>query len=134
MIIQWHQAFNDPTDLESSVDALAFNLAGHFGISSEGYLEMKRERIDTQGKLSFWINAEDHPPPHFHVRTADFDVALRIDNGEVYSGVLPAASRRSVKHWWKANQTLLVRKWEELSKASPHYGYEAMSRSLRKPR
>ena len=75
-----------------------------------------------EGWVAF-INNYDHPPPHFHVTSAEFKAKLDIESLTVLRGRLPPRTLREVVTWAAANQTRLERWWGasetgELTKAT----------------
>lgn len=45
------------------------------------------------------VYAQDHPPPHFHVRFAEYEVLIEIKTLQVYKGTIPASLLRKVINW-----------------------------------
>jgi Domain of unknown function (DUF4160) len=53
----------------------------------------------------------DHPPPHFHARSGDFEVTIDIDTRAVIQGQLPKVALRRVRKWAKMNKAALIENW-----------------------
>lgn len=47
------------------------------------------------------VYAQDHPPPHFHVRFAEYEVLIEIKTLQVYAGTIPSSLLRKVINWAK---------------------------------
>jgi|LakMenEpi03Aug12_release.lakeMendotaPanAssembly.Ray.scaffolds.fasta_scaffold440414_1 hypothetical protein len=45
------------------------------------------------------VYAQDHPPPHFHVRFAEYEVLIEIKTLQVYAGTIPPSLLRKVINW-----------------------------------
>ena len=58
-------------------------------------------------KIQFYAN--EHPPPHFHLRIAEHHAVVDIDSLEITEGSIPAAKRRPVVRWAKTRQAALRR-------------------------
>lgn len=43
--------------------------------------------------------AQDHPPPHFHVRFAEYEVLIEIKTLQVFAGSIPPSLLRKVISW-----------------------------------
>jgi hypothetical protein len=56
----------------------------------------------------FWY---DHPPPHFHVRYAEFRARIGIQELTLLSGTLPATAHRLVLEWARLHQAELMDNW-----------------------
>jgi hypothetical protein len=48
-------------------------------------------------KIIFYPN--EHPPPHFHAKCAEFQAVVHIDSTTIIAGRLPPAQARSVLNW-----------------------------------
>jgi len=56
-------------------------------------------------KIVFYAN--EHPPPHFHAKVAEFQAVIDIDKLAVSAGRLPPAKERSVLEWAASRQDQL---------------------------
>ena len=48
-------------------------------------------------KIQFY--ADEHPPPHFHARYAEFIAQMALDDVRVIAGSLRTAQLRQVREW-----------------------------------
>jgi hypothetical protein len=64
---------------------------------------------------NIYVYADDHNPPHFHVRGPDSDANFYIHNCEMYVGEVTRKAIREVVQWWSVpeNRKLLEDKWKE---------------------
>jgi hypothetical protein len=68
-------------------------------------------------KIEFY--PDEHPPPHFHPRIAEFVAQIEIRNCRVLRGSLPPAKLSGVLSWAARHQSGLMNAWtavEELRK------------------
>ncbi|MFC5066548.1 DUF4160 domain-containing protein [Flaviflagellibacter deserti] len=64
--------------------------------------------------LSVTIQANEHPPPHFHVRYAGEDASFSIADGERLPEVRGLEKwERNIFKWWKDNRCQLIRVWNQ---------------------
>ena len=56
----------------------------------------------------FW---NDHAPPHFHVRYADFKATVGIQTLKILTGALPRTTERLVLEWATEHQDELMENW-----------------------
>jgi hypothetical protein len=56
----------------------------------------------------FW---NDHPPPHFHVRYANWRARVSIEGLQIISGSLPRTAERLVLEWAQLHQAELMENW-----------------------
>lgn len=108
------QALTHPVTLEQGLEGLAIYLRGGCEIDDDGQLVNLRETVDRSGGLTFHIYAEEHNPPHFHVKTAEFEASFLIKDGTLLKGSLPPNPYRKVQKWWKVNKPLLNTKWSQV--------------------
>jgi hypothetical protein len=60
-------------------------------------------------KIEFYF--DDHPPPHFHARYAEFIVKIDIETLEIMKGSLPRPQLRTVREWAEPRRNALLRVW-----------------------
>ncbi|MDR6771642.1 DUF4160 domain-containing protein [Azospirillum sp. BE72] len=68
-------------------------------------------KLATIGKATIRVFGNDHLPPHFHVKSTDFEALVSIETFEVIAGDLPTATRKEVQTWAAANKDRLVSEW-----------------------
>ncbi len=57
----------------------------------------------------FW---DDHAPPHFHVRYAEYKAVIDIETLSITAGKLPSQAQRMVKEWAQQYKAELLNDWE----------------------
>jgi hypothetical protein len=72
-------------------------------------------KIAQLASVSIHIYADDHAPPHFHVRGPDTDVQVEIETLRVMRGRYPATHLAQAISWAAEaeNRALLRAKWGE---------------------
>ena len=60
-------------------------------------------------KIEFYF--DEHPPPHFHAKYAEYRAVIRIDTLAIVQGNLPKAAERKVMAWAKGRKFALRRAW-----------------------
>lgn len=61
--------------------------------------------------LTITMYFDDHPPPHFHVRSAGHGAKIRIDTLEVLAGDLPRRELRLALAWAEMRSAELEENW-----------------------
>ena len=63
----------------------------------------------------------DHEPPHFKVKYAEFEANIRISNGEILDGDLPVSKLKLVRAWAEIHKEELLFMWntKEFHKINP---------------
>jgi hypothetical protein len=61
----------------------------------------------------------EHPPPHFHAKYGEFEVAININNLSILHGIFPSRALGMTIEWASAHQQELKRLWEKLRDGQP---------------
>ena len=61
--------------------------------------------------ISIYMYFADHHPPHFHAIYAEHEAVIRILDGAVMSGRLPATAARLVEEWRRLHLSELLENW-----------------------
>jgi hypothetical protein len=64
--------------------------------------------IETIDNIKIDIYSRDHPPPHFHVKYAEFEELIIIATLETYAGKMPKVQRKKVIDWALDNKQFLL--------------------------
>ena len=59
--------------------------------------------------------ADDHDPPHFHIRGAGWDVSVDLRTLAVTQGIGLETAIKEALEWAAVNQLQLMAKWSELN-------------------
>ena len=60
-------------------------------------------------KIEFY--PDEHPPPHFHARSAEFVAQIDIRTGKILRGSLPPAKLSRVLTWVVGHKVELMNAW-----------------------
>lgn len=66
--------------------------------------------------LMYW---DDHNPPHFHAKYAEFEILIRITDLSIYSGYIPSRALGLVIEWASLHKKELMENWNNTSKNIP---------------
>lgn len=69
--------------------------------------------IERLGGVKLYIYADDENPPHFHVRSANSNAKVRIDDLQIMRGEIRRAEYARVVEWAAERQEWLLEKWRE---------------------
>ena len=61
-------------------------------------------------RIEFYF--DEHPPPHFHARYAEFIAQVDIQSYEVIKGSLPLPQLQSVREWAAPRREQLLAAWD----------------------
>lgn len=65
--------------------------------------------------------ADDHNPPHFHARYAEFFARIIISSADLLDGNLPNKQLRLVQAWAEIHREELMKNWKETQKENPDF-------------
>lgn len=109
--MDWIVDFNDECldDLKSSLDTGPIYLFD--GQEVQG---LNEELIASIGALKVYIYANEHPPPHFHVKYNGEENSFSIHDGNpLYPNNGLKMYFRNVKKWFKGNKEKLISSWND---------------------
>ena len=66
--------------------------------------------IDGMRVIFYW---NDHPPPHFHVESAEHKAQVSIETLELIEGSLPPAKLAALERWASGRQKELQECWDK---------------------
>ena len=61
------------------------------------------------------IYSREHPPPHFHVKYAEYEELIEIETLNTYAGNIPKAQRKKVIDWAIDKKTFLLSIFKQLN-------------------
>lgn len=98
-------------ELEDSLDAGPM-------LDASGRRMLNEEQIARFAGLSVQIQADEHPPPHFHVRGGGENVSYALDTGYRLPGIKGLERfDRNIEKWWRDNRCELILAWNRLRPA-----------------
>jgi hypothetical protein len=69
---------------------------------------------------------EEHGPPHFHARCAEYDAAIQIDGLALLQGSLPRSKFALVRKWARLHGDELRVNWERARRDEELIGIEPL--------
>jgi hypothetical protein len=100
------------TSVEDLAEILKHLLAEH-SVSDNGKLVSIRALVEFIRGLRIEIFHTEHPPPHFHVKSADVDAIFSILDGKYIKGSIAGRERRIIEWWYFRSRSKLVQFWNE---------------------
>lgn len=71
----------------------------------------ERVLVDRINGLKIYIYANEHPPPHFHVRAADFDAVFALDDCSLIRGTVNRKTRDLIEFYHASAKEKLIDVW-----------------------
>jgi hypothetical protein len=63
------------------------------------------------GSAKIELFSDEHPPPHFHVRSPDFDAAFAIADCRLIQGQVSGRVHRRIREWFAQEKPRVVKMW-----------------------
>ncbi len=105
-------ALNTATTVQDALIVLEELLSGGYNVTPDGRLYYIKELVGQVNGLKIYIYAEDHPPPHFHIRGGGIDAMFTIEDCSLLRGDIGGRHRGLVVWWHKRSKPVLVAAWE----------------------
>lgn len=81
-------------------------------LDENGMRMLNEEQVGRLGGMSVQIQANEHPPPHFHVRYEGENASFSIADGVRLKGIKGLEKfDKNILHWWKENYCTLIEVW-----------------------
>ena len=74
----------------------------------------------------YYFDNQQHNSPHIHVHFQDHSAVIRIPDGAILSGSLPARKRKLVDAWIEIHQDELLADWELALLGEPVFQIEPL--------
>lgn len=103
-------------------------------IDAEGRRMLNEEEVARFDGLSVQIQADEHPPPHFHVRGGGANVSFALDTGRRLPGIKGLERYdRNVLRWWRDHKCELILTWNRLRPADCPVGTVPVPNECQQP-
>jgi hypothetical protein len=70
-----------------------------------------RRLVERVNGLRIEIYSNEHPPPHFHVKSPNVTAIFSIESCEKLEGEINSQDYKKVKYWHQSAKALLVETW-----------------------
>ena len=77
-------------------------------------LIFKKAQADRIGSMTIQIYANEHAPPHFHVKSPDIDATFSITDCEKLNGTISAKDEQLIKLWHSGAKGKLIEIWNRM--------------------
>ncbi len=71
--------------------------------------------------IRMYLSDNEHPPRHIHIKYAEYEAVMELENLNIIEGALPKRCRQLVREWAELHQEELVEMWnaQNLHKIDP---------------
>ena len=71
-----------------------------------------KQLIERLNGLKIEIYPNEHPPPHFHVKSPNINASFTIEYCELLDGDIPRKEYDKIRYWHNASKELLIDVWD----------------------
>jgi hypothetical protein len=109
----------DPKELESFEEWAEYlesilNSGRCIVVELNGKLELLviKALVATVRGMKIEVYPNEHPPPHFHVKSASIDASLTIQDCSLICGVINNDDYKKIKYWYQRGaKQILIKSW-----------------------
>jgi len=69
--------------------------------------------VSNSGGVKVEIFSNEHPPPHFHVKSKGLNASFSIENCEVIDGKVTSKELKTIKYWQQQLKPKLIQIWND---------------------
>ena len=67
--------------------------------------------VDKVNGLKIEVYSNEHPPPHFHVKTPNINASFVIENCELLNGEIGRKDLKIIQYWHQKSKQILIKAW-----------------------
>jgi Domain of unknown function (DUF4160) len=107
----------DPSRLETIEDftawleAILHNPCNVYEQDGEEFLIEIRQLVAKVNGLKIEVYANEHPPPHFHVKSPNVNASFSIESCELLEGRAESKDIKKIRFWHKQAKPVLINTW-----------------------
>lgn len=107
----------DPAKLRSFEDyaawleAILHNPCNVWEEDGEMFLIEIRQLVTRVNGLKIEVYSNEHPPPHFHVKSPNVDASFDIESCAFLEGKADSRDRKKIEFWHRKAKPLLIEAW-----------------------
>jgi len=94
------------------LEAILHNPCSVWEEDGEEYLLEIKQLVARLNGLKIEIFSNEHPPPHFHVRSPKVNASFSIEDCSVLNGKIATGDLKKIQYWHKHAKPLLIRAWD----------------------
>lgn len=74
----------------------------------------KRYLITRIGNIKLEVFPNEHPPPHFHIKSPDMNATFEIVSGKLLTGQVDSQIRKKVEYFHTTHKRTIIDVWNKL--------------------
>jgi hypothetical protein len=107
----------DPDELEGInewseyLDAILHGPCSVWEEDGELFLIETKQLVDRINGLKLEIYPNEHPPPHFHAKSATINASFNIENCDLLHGKVSSKDHEKIRFWHQKCKPILIEVW-----------------------
>ena len=93
------------------LEAILHGPCSIFERDGEAILLQGKQLVERLAGLKIEVYPDEHPPPHFHVKSPEVNASFAIEDCQLLKGHLASDSMQKIKHWHKFANPKLIEAW-----------------------
>lgn len=98
-------------DFAAWLEAILNNPCNVWEENGEMFLIEIKQLVAKVNGLKIEIYPDEHPPPHFHVKSPNIDASFNIENCNLLKGKIEDRDKKKIEYWHKHAKPLLIEIW-----------------------
>jgi hypothetical protein len=98
-------------DFTAWLEAILHNSCNVSEEDGESFLIEIKQLVDRVKGLKIEVYSNEHPPPHFHVKSPNVNASFDIENCSLLEGDLDTRDKKKIQFWHKRAKPLLIDAW-----------------------
>ena len=98
-------------DFAAWLEAILHNPCSVWEEDGEAFLIEIKQLVARVDGLKIEIYPNEHPPPHFHVKSPNVDASFAIDDCRYLEGKVDNRDKKKIEYWFKHAKPLLIESW-----------------------
>ena len=99
--------------LDEIAEGLEILFSNGFSVGEDGNLYSIKQQVGRVNGLKIEIYPNEHPPPHFHVKTGDVSASFSIDDCQLLEGKVGHREKALINWWYVRSRKVLVKTWND---------------------
>jgi hypothetical protein len=104
---------DDLQEFTEWLEAILHNTCYISEINGAECIVEKRQLVDRLNGLKIHVFPNEHPPPHFHVKSPNMDASFSIESCEILNGIINSRDYKAISFWHKHSKPILIKLWDE---------------------
>ena len=82
-------------------------------VDENGQVWEQRHRVDNISNLKIEIFSNEHPPPHFHIKSPEIDATFSILECKLLNGNIDSKSLKKIEYYHQHMRDKLIEAWNK---------------------